>query len=146
MHPNRRTRAQQQKRVRHHAANRDCCEFFNLLTGPQLLEPVESLLPAHRERLFPPAETLSIFLAQAWHWRGRLVRLVDGTTVPMPNTPANQTAYPQPRSQQPELGFPLCRMVGILAWEAGRCSMRPSASTGAKAVMNSPCSERCSIR
>ena len=32
----------------------------------------------------------------AWHWRGRPVRLVDGTTLVMPDTPANQAAYPQP--------------------------------------------------
>ena len=32
----------------------------------------------------------------AWHWRGRPVRLVDGTTVPLPDTVANQKSYPQP--------------------------------------------------
>jgi hypothetical protein len=31
-------------------ANADAYGFFNLLTGPQLLDDVESLLPAHRER------------------------------------------------------------------------------------------------
>src|SRR5699024_10262486 len=49
-----------------------------------------------------------------WHWRGRPVRLVDGTTLALPDTPANQARYPQPRSQAPGLGFPLCRLVGIL--------------------------------
>ena len=56
---------------------------------------------------------------EAWHWRGRRVRLVDGTTVIMPDTPANQAAYPQPRSQKPGLGFPLCRLVGILCLGSG---------------------------
>jgi len=37
---------------------------FNLLTGPQLFDRVEALLPDHRERLFPPTETLSMFVAQ----------------------------------------------------------------------------------
>jgi hypothetical protein len=55
----------------------------------------------------------------AWHWRGRPVRLVDGTTVPLPDTPANQQAYPQPRSQQPGLGFPLCRMLGLMCLSSG---------------------------
>ena len=55
----------------------------------------------------------------SWRWRGRPVRLVDGTTVVMPDTPANQAAYPQPRSQQPGLGFPLCRMVGIVCLGGG---------------------------
>lgn len=64
MHPNPSTQARQ-RRVRHHARNSDSYAFFNLLTGPELFDQVESLLPAHRERLFPPTETLSMFLAQA---------------------------------------------------------------------------------
>jgi hypothetical protein len=54
-----------------------------------------------------------------WHWRGRPVRLVSGTTVTMPDTPANQITYPQPRSQKPGLGFPICRLVGILCLGSG---------------------------
>lgn len=182
MHPNQRARIHQQQRVYRRAAHSDSYDFFNLLTGPDFLDQVESLLPEHRERLFPPTETLSMFLAQAmsadcscqkavdeaaikrltgglpacsthtgaysrarqrlplamvstltrytgqmmanqtpsnWHWRGRPIRLVDGTTVPMPDTTANQGAYPQPRSQQPGLGFPLCRLVGILCLGSG---------------------------
>ena len=56
--------AQQQRRIRTRAARTDSYAFFNLLTSPQFLEQVESLLPAHRERLFPPTETLSMFLAR----------------------------------------------------------------------------------
>jgi hypothetical protein len=37
----------------------------------------------------------------------------------MPDTPANQAAYPQSHSQKPGLGFPLCRMVGILCLGSG---------------------------
>jgi hypothetical protein len=65
MHPNQRAGLHQQQRVRRHVSNSDSYAFFNVLTGPQLLGQVESLLPAHRERLFPPTETLSMFLAQA---------------------------------------------------------------------------------
>lgn len=182
MHPNRRARVHQQRRLRHRVSNSDAYEFFNLLTSSELLDQVEAQLPEHRERLFPPTETLSMFLAQAlsadrscqqavnaaaiqrltqgmavcsthtgaycrarqrlplemvrtlarhtgqlmaqrsppaWHWRGRAVRLVDGTTVSMPDTPANQSAYPQSRTQKPGLGFPLCRMVGILCLGSG---------------------------
>ena len=57
-------RSQQQRHVLAQAGNADAYGFFNLLTGPELLEDVEELLPEHRERLFPPTETLSIFLAQ----------------------------------------------------------------------------------
>jgi Transposase DDE domain len=64
MHPNPRLRAQQ-RHLRHRARHSDAYAFFNLLTGPELLTQVESLLPEHRERLFPPTETLSMFLSQA---------------------------------------------------------------------------------
>lgn len=172
----------QQKRIRQHATNSDAYSFFNLLTSPELLDQVESLLPEHRERLFPPTETLSMFLAQAlnsdhscqrivndaaikrltgglsvcsthtgaycrarkrlpiemastlacytgkliaketpdsWRWQGRPVRLVDGASVTMPDTLVNQAAFPQPSSQKPGLGFPLCRMVGIICLSSG---------------------------
>jgi hypothetical protein len=45
--------------------------------------------------------------------------LVDGTTLVMPDTPANQAAYPQARSQKSGLGFPLCRMVGLVCLGSG---------------------------
>ena len=186
MHPIPSACMRQQRRVRQHvreeARASEACAFFNLLTGPDLLDEVETLLPPHRERLFPPTETLSMFLAQAlnadrscqkavnntamhrlasglppcsthtgaycrarerlptpmvrtlarvtgqrvvahapraWHWRNRPVRLVDGTTVTMPDTPANQAAYPQSHNQKPGLGFPLCRMVGLVCLGSG---------------------------
>jgi len=156
--------------------------FFNLLTSDALLDRVEALLPEHRERLYPPTETLSMFLAQAmsadrscqnavnqaafqrhfggltvnsthtggycrarqrlplemvshlaqylgeqvdtqypneWCWQGRRVRIVDGTTVTMPDTAANQEVFPQQRGQRPGLGFPICRLVGITCLVSG---------------------------
>ena len=65
MNRNHPRRSHQQKRIRNHVENGDSYEFFNLLTGPEMLEQVESLLPEHRERLFPPTEVLSMYLAQA---------------------------------------------------------------------------------
>ena len=38
---------------------------------------------------------------------GRPIVLVDGSTVSMPDTPANQAEYPQSSSQKPGLGFPI---------------------------------------
>lgn len=52
-------------------------------------------------------------------WQSRPVRLVDGTTVQMPDTPANQAAYPQPRTQKPGLGFPICRLVALTCLSSG---------------------------
>jgi IS4 transposase len=51
----------------------------------------------------------------SWRWKGRHVFLADGTTVTMPDTLANQQAYPQPRTQKPGLGFPIARLVVLLA-------------------------------
>ena len=50
-----------------------------------------------------------------WLWKNRHVHLVDGTTVSMPDTPANQAQWPQPASQKPGLGFPLIRMVVLIS-------------------------------
>ena len=47
-------------------------------------------------------------------WRGRHVRMVDGTTVSMPDTPEHQEAYPQNSQQKEGLGFPIAR-VAVLA-------------------------------
>lgn len=182
MHPNHSPREYQQRRVHTRAANTDSYDFFNLLTSSQLLNDMESLLPDHRERLFPPTETLSMFLAQAlsadrscqkavnetaikrlagglagcstrtgaycqarkrlptemvsalvhrtgqliteqapnaWHYQNHPVRLVDGTTVSLPDTPANQESFPQPNSQKPGLGFPLSRLVALICLGSG---------------------------
>ncbi|WP_370872702.1 IS4 family transposase [Methylicorpusculum sp.] len=160
----------------------DCLGAFNLLTSDLLFDELEKRLPEHRQRLFPPTETLAMFIAQAmsadrscqhavnqaaiqrlinglpqcsthtggycrarqrlplelisglachlglqidhqtptqWRWQGRRVRLVDGTTVTMPDTEENQAAFPQQRGQKPGLGFPICRVVGMTCLSSG---------------------------
>jgi hypothetical protein len=52
-------------------------DFFNMLTGPQLLELTEAHLPAHRERLYPPTVTLSMFLGQALSEDGSCQKAVN---------------------------------------------------------------------
>lgn len=182
MHTNYAAVKHQQHRISDHHSKLDALVFFNQLTSDQLFERVESLLPDHRERTFPPTETLSLFLSQAvsddrscrnvvnqstiarligglpkcstatggyckararlpvdmvrdltrftgqlidqkvcdkWRWQGRRVRIVDGTTVTLPDTPENQKRYPQLRAQKPGLGFPKCRLVGITCLSSG---------------------------
>lgn len=181
MHHNRFLQSQQH-RIQHYAAASGAFDFFNMLTSPELLQTLEASLPEHRERLFPPTETLSMFIAQAmkpdrscqsivndsavkrlvyglpqcstktggyckarqrlpldmimemvkcsgrliaekaqvnWRWHGKRVRLVDGTTVTMPDTKANQSAYPQQGAQKAGLGFPICRIVGVTCLSSG---------------------------
>ena len=172
----------QQRFIQTQRHDTDCLSAFNLLTSDILLDEVERRLPEHRERLFPPTETLAMFVTQAlsadrscqhvvnqaavqrlvtgvpacsthtggycrarqrlplemvsgltrylgqqidqqlpseWRWHGRRVRLVDGTTVTMPDTAENQAAYPQQGGQKAGLGFPICRVVGITCLSSG---------------------------
>jgi Transposase DDE domain len=50
----------------------------------------------------------------AWRWHGHRVVLVDGSTLSMPDTLANQAVYPQQRSQKPGVGFPILRWVALV--------------------------------
>lgn len=54
-------------------------------------------------------------LPPRWLWKGRHVQLVDGTTVSMPDTTDNQTAYPQANTQKEGVGFPIARVVVLLS-------------------------------
>jgi hypothetical protein len=54
-----------------------------------------------------------------WRWQGRTVKVADGSTVALPDTPANQEQYPQPRSQKPGVGFPLVRLVVLFSLATG---------------------------
>ena len=153
---------QHRSSIKRRAKSVEAVEFFNLLTSAELLETTEALQPEHRERLYRPTVTLSIFMRQVleadgscqkavngwaaqraadglsacsvrtggycrarqrlpvemvsalarqtgqmlsqwalkqWRWRGRTVKLVDGTGLSMPDTPENQAAYPQPSTQ-----------------------------------------------
>lgn len=157
-------------------------DFFNVLTSEELLQTTEALLPAHRQRLYPPTVTLSMFMRQTleadgscqkavngwaaqraadglhacsvrtggygrarqrlplqmvsglarhtgellsqkahphWLWRGRAVKLVDGTGLSMPDTPENQAVYPQPSTQARGVGFPLARLVMVICLATG---------------------------
>jgi hypothetical protein len=56
----------------------------------------------------------------AWLFHRRLVILVDGSAVSMPDdTPENQVAYPQPSLQKPGCGFPVARVVVLIALAIG---------------------------
>lgn len=54
-----------------------------------------------------------------WLWQGRRVRSVDGTTITMPDTPANQAEYPQAKTQRPGCGFPILRIVVVFSVSVG---------------------------
>jgi hypothetical protein len=55
----------------------------------------------------------------AWLCRGRRVVIVDGSCVSMPDTPANQAAFPQHKNQKPGCGFPIARILVLLSLATG---------------------------
>jgi hypothetical protein len=57
--------------------------------------------------------------AKSWMWCGRSVKLVDGTTISMPDTEMNQAQYPQISAQKPGLGFPIARVLAIISLATG---------------------------
>lgn len=173
---------QQFRQIGRRARQVDSMDFFNLITGPELLEPLEALLPEYRERKFSPTVTLAMFLGQVlradgscqnavneaivnqllsgaeavsantggycvarqrlpgelvrelarrcgglmnqhtppgWLWRGRHVKLTDGTTTLLPDTAWNQADFPQHGGQEAGAGFPLARLVGVISLANG---------------------------
>ena len=173
---------QRRSRIGRRARATQAVEFFNVLTSPELLETTETLQPEHRERLYPPTVTLSMFMRQVlesdgscqkavngwaaqraadglsacsvrtggfcrarkrlplemvstltretgrllsekapaqWLWRGRAVKLVDGTGISMPDTAQNQACYPQPSTQAPGVGFAQLRLVMMICLATG---------------------------
>jgi hypothetical protein len=65
------------------------------------------------------AHRLQARVSQEGLWKGRRVFLLDGSTLSMPDTPENQAAYPQHKTQAPGCGFPLARIVGLFSLATG---------------------------
>lgn len=55
----------------------------------------------------------------AWRIAGRPVKLVDGSTVSMPDTPDNVAAFGKPRNQHGVSPFPVARLVAVLCLATG---------------------------
>lgn len=54
-----------------------------------------------------------------WRWKNKRIKLIDGSTLSMPDTPKNQDVYPQSKSQKPGVGFPIARIVAIIDYITG---------------------------
>ncbi len=52
-------------------------------------------------------------------WCGRNVKVIDGSTVSMPDTVENQKEYPQPSSQKEGCGFPIAKIGVIFSLATG---------------------------
>lgn len=75
-------------------------------------QAIEQLTRYSGRRLHEKAE-------EPWRWKGRRVKLVDGSTLSMPDTPLNRKAYPQSASQKKGVGFPLARIVVVFCLACG---------------------------
>src|SRR5262249_49707208 len=80
------------------------CRARAKLPVPVIQRLVEELADACEEQL-----------PRGWLWLDRHVHLIDGTTVSMPDTEANQAEYPQANTQAPGLGFPIARLVVLFS-------------------------------
>ena len=98
------------------------------LHGRGAVDPGDSAYVQARQRL--PAERLEKALsatAQAADRRaglggqlnGRPVKVADGSTTQLADTPENQKRYPQPTSQKPGCGFPVLKFVALLSLTSG---------------------------
>ncbi len=99
-------------------------------------------MKAIRQITIRVSESCEGSLGDPWLWHGRHVRLVDGSTVSMPDTPENQEAYPQNSQQKEGLGFPIARVGMLLSLATGMVTdmaMGPCAGkkTGESALLRS---------
>jgi hypothetical protein len=76
----------------------------------------DSLLPRLVRESADREETHQV---RDWLFHGRRVVIVDGSTVSMPDTPANQQAFPQHSNQKRGCGFPIARIVVLLSLATG---------------------------
>lgn len=54
-----------------------------------------------------------------WLWKNRHIKLVDGSTLSMADTPENQAAFPQSKIQKPGIGFPMARILAVISYTTG---------------------------
>ena len=72
-------------------------------------------VPVLRQLVGEIADRMALSIPVHWRWHGRHVKLVDGFTFTMPDTPANQSAFPQLKTQKPGVGFPIARACAVLS-------------------------------
>lgn len=90
-------------------------------TGPYCKARLRLRLTHLKAAVSSSGQILHQHASKAWLWQGYRAVLLDGTTLLMPDTDANQKTYPQQSNQKPGLGFPIVRLVGLLSLATGSC-------------------------
>jgi hypothetical protein len=76
-------------------------------------------LPLLTQLVNKTGELIHRTVPQQWHWFGRSVSLIDGTSLTMPDTKSSQAEFPQQCSQKAGLGFPICRLLAVSCLHTG---------------------------
>ena len=84
-------------------------------TGDYCRARAKLRLSAVRRLVRQAARELDRGARPEWLWHGRPAKLVDGFTFTMPDTPANQQAFPQQSTQAPGVGLPIARACAVLS-------------------------------
>ena len=54
----------QKNKLHHFAKNTDAAHFLEVLSNQELANTIENHTPGHRDRIYPPLKTLSMFIEQ----------------------------------------------------------------------------------
>lgn len=84
-------------------------------TGDYCRARAKLSVPALQELVRQCARRLDDEPPEDWLWHGRRAKLADGFTFTMQDTADNQQAFPQQRSQEPGVGFPIARACAVLS-------------------------------
>jgi hypothetical protein len=78
-------------------------------------------LPQERleKALATTAQAADCRAGSATQLQGRAIKVVDGSTTQLADTPENQERFPQPTSQKPGCGFPVIRFIALLSLTSG---------------------------
>ena len=96
--------------------------------GKGLIDEGDSAYVQARQRLPPErleqalsatAQTADRRAGPAGQLQGRPVKVVDGSTTQLPDTPKNQQRYPQPTTQKPGCGFPVMKFAILFSLTSG---------------------------
>lgn len=70
----------------------------------EFLQAVQARINAHLNSRIRPEDT----------YQGHIIKSIDGSTLELEDTEANQLEYPQPSTQKPGCGFPIMGIMGVL--------------------------------
>lgn len=97
--------------------------LFGLRAGAQVDEDTGAYCQARsrlpQERLEQALEASAKSADGLSSLAGRSVKAVDGSSVQLPDTAANQKTYPQPSEQKPGCGFPVMQIVALFSLASG---------------------------